>query len=198
MARPRQLSDEEILDVARAAFVEGGPSVTIEAIAERLGLSQAALFKRFGTKERLLLAALQPPDPDAWLGQLADGPDERPAPEQLREIGARALAFYHTVAPRIAVLRAHGVPHAAMFGGCAEPPPIRSARVVAAWFQRGIARGLFRAEDPNVLAMMFIAAWQSRAFWSHMSGAPFPPLSDEAYVDHAVDMFWRGAAPEGA
>ncbi len=53
MGRPRTVSDEVILEAARSVFLEHGPSASTQAIADRLSLSQAALFKRFGTKHVL-------------------------------------------------------------------------------------------------------------------------------------------------
>lgn len=51
MARPRSITDEEIHAVAREVFVEHGPVAPVSLIAERLGVSHAALFGRVGTKE---------------------------------------------------------------------------------------------------------------------------------------------------
>ena len=45
--RPRQFSDDELLQTARRCFLEHGPGVSTGLIAEELGVSQAALFKRF-------------------------------------------------------------------------------------------------------------------------------------------------------
>ena len=45
-----------------------------------------ALFKRFGTKQELLLASVAPCDPAPWLPLVEAGPDDRPLDEQLAEI----------------------------------------------------------------------------------------------------------------
>ncbi len=72
MARPRNLTDTQILYEARACFLEHGAAVSTTVIAERLGISHGVLFQRFGTKDQLLRAALRFPtrttgvdDPDA-------------------------------------------------------------------------------------------------------------------------------------
>ena len=103
MARPRQVSDVQILEAARACFLEHGASVSTTVIAKRLGVSQAALFKRFGTKEDLLVAALRP-GPEMvreLLDWLAEGPDERPIPEQLLDLGVRVRSFFGRLLCRI-------------------------------------------------------------------------------------------------
>ncbi|BBH68519.1 hypothetical protein ACTI_52040 [Actinoplanes sp. OR16] len=57
MARPRTVSDAAILAAAAHAVAEAGPAnVTLALIGDRVGLTAAALLRRFGSKEKLLLA----------------------------------------------------------------------------------------------------------------------------------------------
>jgi len=62
-AGPRRTADErraEILDVARSAFADTGlDGTSTERIAERVGISQPYLFRLFGTKKQLFLAAVE-------------------------------------------------------------------------------------------------------------------------------------------
>lgn len=62
--RPRQASDQQILDAAVRAMTCLGPArFTLAAVAREAGLSAAALVQRFGSKRGLLLAlAAQAPD----------------------------------------------------------------------------------------------------------------------------------------
>ena len=62
MVRPKQVSDEELLKIALKCFLEHGSEASAQIIADRVGLSQPALFKRFGTKEELFMRALAPPE----------------------------------------------------------------------------------------------------------------------------------------
>ena len=60
---PRRTADErraEILDAARSAFADTGlDGTSTETIAERVGISQPYLFRLFGTKKQLFLAAVE-------------------------------------------------------------------------------------------------------------------------------------------
>lgn len=197
MARPRQVSDEEILQVARRCFLEHGPSVPTTRIADELGVSQAALFKRFGTKDDLLFRALAPPPKPAWIDILEAGPDERPLRDQLVEITHAMLVFFRDMTPCISILRASGVDLHEMVGKRYEvPPPVRGQQAIAAWFQRAVAEGRIRAVDPDALSFVLLGSLQSRAFLQHVAGVQFPMRDPEAYVDDIIDVIWRGIAPE--
>jgi AcrR family transcriptional regulator len=67
MARPITISDEQILDAARAVFTEKGPRATTAEIAERAGVSEGILFKRFGNKAGLHKAAMTSDIAGSWI-----------------------------------------------------------------------------------------------------------------------------------
>jgi AcrR family transcriptional regulator len=50
---------ERILEAARAAFAERGLEVGVEEIARRAGVGKATFFRRFPTKDALVLAVLE-------------------------------------------------------------------------------------------------------------------------------------------
>ncbi len=198
MARPRNVSDEAILEAARAALVED-PSVSTGSIADRVGLSQAALFKRFGTKLGLIHRALDLGVPPNWVSVCDRGPDDRPLPEQLREIGIEMNAFFMMMVPRFAASKALGIDIRALLASKnTPPPPVVGYQAMRGWVARAMTRGLLRTTDPGSVAISFMGSFQARAFWKHMGGSWFPtPIpDDEAYVANVVDQFWRGLAPE--
>lgn len=196
MARPRQVSDEEILDAARACFMED-PNASTVTIADRVGLSQAALFKRFGTKMRLLLEAMGIKHGPPWVDLCAAGPDERPIDEQLVEIGTEVQGFFTRIIPRLMAMKAVGISFQAMFGDHDKPPPVVGFESLEGWFRRAVESGRVRDEDPKAMALAFLGQFQGRAFWKHMAAhltGPMPP--DDAYIAFVVHTFWRGVAPE--
>ena len=63
MPRRREVSDAQITRAARKVFLEQGTQVPVAVVAKELGVSPATLFSRMGTKNKLISAALWPPDP---------------------------------------------------------------------------------------------------------------------------------------
>ena len=67
MSRPVTISDDVILDAARALFIEKGPQATTAEIAARAGVSEGILFKRYGSKAGLHKAAMSAGMIGAWI-----------------------------------------------------------------------------------------------------------------------------------
>ncbi len=192
MARPQKVSDEEILTAARACFLEHGASVSISRIAERLGVSQAALFKRFGTKQQLLLRAMMPTADPPWVLIAADGPDERPIDVQLNEFALGLVAFFRHMLPCMAVLRGSGINPEDMLKSFDVPPPVLSHRAVSAWFQMAMDQGRIRECDASSLAFNFIGAFHGRIMIDHLAPGYFGEIEPEAFVAHTVDLLMNG------
>ena len=115
MGRPQQVTDDEINDAARACFLEAGPHVAVKAVADRLGISTAALFGRVATKEQLLLRAFfsGSPGPGRALALLEAGP-RAPTTAALRDellaILVELCSVVRQVVPGLVMVRAAGIP----------------------------------------------------------------------------------------
>jgi AcrR family transcriptional regulator len=199
MARPRQVSDAQILEAARAVFLEQGPGVSTTVIAERLGVSQAALFKRFGTKDELMIAALRPgpEELDALLAWTETGPGPGPIRPQLRELLQRLRDRFAEFLPGMAVLRAAGVtqPERCTDRDPARPlPPVRLQRALAAWLTRAHSAGALRCEAPGAVAYALLGAVHLQSFLAYMAHAEQNTVSD-ASLDALLDSLWAGLDP---
>ncbi len=82
MPRTKLISDDDVLSRAREVLLCRGASVSTAEIAKHVGLSQATLFQRFGSKNALLTRALRPEpiNPISVIG----------APEECTDIGVQA------------------------------------------------------------------------------------------------------------
>lgn len=191
MARPREHTDEEILDAASEVLLEHGVKVATGVIAARLGLSSAALFHRFGSKRNLIIQALMPKPPD--LDWVKGGPDERPIAEQLTQIGQAIVSHMQTIAPRVQALRTAGVPMDELFRHVDTPPPVMMFQSMSAWFQRAIDQGRVEPGAPESYAMAFLGSLHGHHFFREVLGIPFEP-SREEYIQSATRLFTLGCA----
>src|SRR5436305_12212817 len=98
MGRHKTISDDEVLRVARGVFRARGHTATTREIALAVGISEAVLYQRFGSKDHLFFAAMRPRGPD--LEQLL-GPADPPED---------ALTFLHAVVVRLAEHFAQVIP----------------------------------------------------------------------------------------
>lgn len=195
MARPQAVSDDDILQAAREVFLEQGPAASTTAIAERLGVSQATLFKRFGTKDGLMLAALMPPAEPPFLPLLSEGPKPGDLRPQLVEIARTMGRFMDHMVPCMAMLRASGMDPQDVLARHPVPPPVLAHRALSAWFTRARERGQVRAVDPDAVAVALMGAIQARSFLRHITGGPDVGGSSESYATSLVELLWEGLRP---
>lgn len=71
MARPRSTSDDDLLDAAEQALADNGMrGFTLQAVADRAGVSAPLLVQRFGSKRALLVAVNH-----RWVATIDDDAD---------------------------------------------------------------------------------------------------------------------------
>ena len=204
MARPRQITDEEILEAVRTSIFEHGPSVSTVLIAERLGVSQATLFKRFGDKSNLILKALVPEARPGFLDLVESGPIAQGAvQEELIEIGLAALAHFRTVMPRIMALRQAGFEPKVLLEQFDVPPPVLVLVTLTSWFDRASRMGWMHCQNSQSVAMAFMGSLHVRAFFDIMIAQTASDVReavvelDRAHVEGLVHNLWRGLSPDG-
>lgn len=186
MARPRTVSDDDIHNAARAIFVEHGPGASVSLIADKLGVSHAALFGRAGTKEQLMLDALCPGRAPAVERLVAPPAHERPR-ELLVEILIELMAFFQQVVPNLVVLRAAGRSMADLPPQNEAPPPVALRWALARFLERASAAGTLPPMRSWAVAEGLLGAMEARCFNGYLGGGAFAPGSDDAFVRELVD-----------
>lgn len=182
------MADEELLAFAREVFLEHGPSASTTLVAERCGMSQASLFKRFGDKKTLLIRALLPGIPP-FLDEVERGPTDEPLDVQLQRIGLAVITWFEGVVPCVAALSASGLDPKALISTQYEtPPPLLMFQAMSAWFAR--APGL--RGQPHQLALQFLGAFHLPMFVQHVAGHALV-ADPEVYVRDYVATFLDGA-----
>ena len=170
--------------------------MSTQVIADQVGLSQAALFKRFGTKQNLMLEALAPPATPLFAEQLLAGPDDRPLAEQLAEIAEHILAFLRQILPVVAALRFCEISPLELLSRYETPPPVVALRGLTTWFEKAIADGRLRHHQPEALAMAFMGSLHARVFFQ--KAAPMHDWAQEEsdYAASVINILLCGLLTE--
>jgi len=194
MARPQQVTDEQIYEATRACFLQHGPAAPVSRIATALGVSTAALYQRVGSKEELLRRAFDP-GPLKVGEMLASGPKQGAAINvQLAAILDEAIGLLRRVIPGVLVLRATGVAlHPPQASG-GDPPTILLRKGLAAWLKRA-ARHL-TAREARDLAELLLAAIEARCFNEQLGGSAYIEGTDAQFRDRLIRLAARLIATE--
>jgi AcrR family transcriptional regulator len=166
MARPKQFDDEQLLDSLRETYLELGPGASTQELAQAAGVSEGTLFKRFGTKRKIFMAAMRLPllEDQVWYVQMLDRAGKGSFEAHLRDLARGGLEFASQVMPRMQMIIANGkLAHADVV--CLvrdepedEPPPFLLLARFAKLFEIEMDLGRIRRADPVALASLFVGA----------------------------------------
>ncbi len=201
--RPLSITDDELLDVAKAVFLEQGVSTTTAEIARRAGVSESVLFHRFKTKEGVYLAVLDrqtrlPPVLEGLAARVGKGD----IAEHLYEIASDIIDEMNAVMPFFMVAtmmaRAEHWKLDELRERMSRPPPshFEALKRLSSYFEAEIERGRLRRVDSEILARVFLGALiqhvMQRVF---MTGTELLPLSVPTFIRGLVDLLLHGALP---
>lgn len=199
MGRPRQVSDAQIAAATRAALLDHGPQVATSVIAERLGVSQAALFKRMGSREALLVAALCPVGRPAVFDRLEASPRlDGSLQRQLEGFVIELLTVFDQVVPGLVLAKASGLSLDQIAPRGMPPPPVLMRSALASWLEKAHKQRRVRKLDFEAAADALLGALEARAFLRHVGGKSFITGDDAVFCQKLVATHWHGLAPAAA
>ena len=193
MARPRQISDEQILETTRRLVLSRGPHVSLDTVAADLGVTGPALLKRFGTREALLIAALVPPPNPEWIEVVRAGPDGTPLESQLLDIFTRIAAFMKGVVPCMSALRESGIPMDRVFAQGKFPQ--EGVQSLVSWLTRARDKGIVEVADPETAAFVMFGPLQMRSFHNHFLQRTSSPKAERESLCELARFMSRALAP---
>ena len=196
MARPRQVTDEQILQTMRSSVLQHGPAVSLDVVAQQLKVTSPALLKRFGNRRALMIAALRPGEDDAWVRLLARGPDDRPLAVQLEEAITSVSEAFGEAMPCMFALRESGIPLTEVFSGSQVPPPVRAVRAMSRWLSLLCDRGLADGSAVETAATALMGAISTRAMTAHLTRTPWSPRAKREYARQLARLFTRALTPD--
>lgn len=184
MARPKSITDLQLLNSARESFLRNGHSISIQDIAKEIGISHAAIFQRYGSKRELLIESLKPRVKFAWAQQLLDGPR---SVEDIRLhmslLCDQMNHYFREVAPCMRVLHSAGVLPFEVFEG-GNLPTLDVMNYLVAWIEKGKERKLIRDHiDCKSAASVIVGALFARSYFKNHVLTSSSGLVEEEKID---------------
>lgn len=189
--RPRDPHIEDrVYDAVMHVFWETGwTAFTLDAVARRAGVGREALYRRWPSKEDLLLQTLQA------RGPLPSPIDTGNLRDDLVELAGQMLAGFRGYAGLVALraaLDARVYPDLlAQLNTSVQAQRIADTRAI---YARGKKRGeLPEHADTNVLLEMLTGAVMSHVLYSYRPNDAVDTERDDAYVRRIVDLTLHAA-----
>lgn len=193
MGRKKLISDEQLLEVARQVFLSSGLNSSTKAIARRAGISEAALFQRYGTKADLFFAAMVPPAAD--VGALFARPHRSaPARQEIEQVLHGMLAYFREAAPVMAQMMVHPSFRFEDFAAAHPAHPLVTMRAGLMRFLESLrAEGKVRDASMAPVALLLFSAAYSIPIWERLGahGGRMPDWIVSGMLDPLLD----GIAP---
>lgn len=197
MPRPKTISDEDILHVARRCFQERGHSVSTRVIADEAGISQSVLYQRFGDKEAMFLRAMMPEPPD--VDALLECPEDLPADEYVRLVLERLVHYFQTALPALLHLFTYpGFDVSLVEGAHERLMAERVYRALAARFEVLVERGELAEHSGEALATAVLGLAHTVGMQSVIAlngRLSALQVEQQPQLGTIVDVLWRGMAP---
>jgi AcrR family transcriptional regulator len=187
MGRRRQVSDQQISIAAREVFLDRGPKAPVAMVAKKLGVSTATLFQRTGSKQQLMLMALQPET--TAITELDRGVQlDTPILEQLSRILVELNEYLGTIISGSITLRA-----ARIETELPEPTPFTLRTLLAQWLTQANTVSMLKVEDARTTADVLIGTLEARHIHAYMQQEPLSSKQHREYIRSMLDVVFPAA-----
>jgi AcrR family transcriptional regulator len=197
--RPKVISDERLLDVARQVFLEQGIRATTLEVAQRAGISEGTVFLRFKSKIALFQAAMQF-DPEDLLALVERLPARAGKPDlrgTLLEFARDFLDLGRIAMPAMVLSMSN--PDALSVSQVAAKSAMheRLLKALSRFFKVEVNAGRLRAASPEVLAQVLLGSLRQYCLCEVFlrGGAG---LNCAEYARQVIDLLLSGAAPKAS
>jgi len=193
MGRSPRITNQALLAAAREIFQRDGIGASTKDIAAHAGISEATIYKRYPTKEELIVAAMAPPPPDVAgiLAPLDDDEDPRGA---LSTVMGAILDYFREALPVILPLIAQPEMGLERFlHHIGEPAALPITAALAERLAKAARAGDIGPVEPFAAAGLLVATAHSLALFEIMGlhGGATPRRATEAMLD----ALWFGLLP---
>jgi AcrR family transcriptional regulator len=197
MARKQTISDEALLSAARIVFLKAGVGGSTKDIARRAGVSEATLFKRFGTKADLFFRAMVPQAAESAKAVLKCSAETGEA-DFLACCMREMLAYFRVAMPFILAMVAHPDFESQDFGDRHPENPARrfSTAIANALAERLGPAGAAadrRGADLHALTALMVSSVHSLALFELLALHDTPDADFDRLIDGMAAILWSGA-----
>lgn len=191
--RPITLTDDDLLDAAREAFLERGLDATTAEIAKRVRISESVIFHRYKTKEALFTAVYerQLVIPPAFV-RLALVAGEGEIADNLFDAGMALVEVTQSVLPFL--MMSSSSTRMNVFAKHARTPhPLRRQLIelLSDYFERESHGGRLRPIVGDVLARAFLGGITHYVMSEYMERSA-DPVGVPAFLRGLIDVLLRG------
>ncbi|MES1025083.1 TetR/AcrR family transcriptional regulator [Gloeocapsa sp. BRSZ] len=192
MPRTKTITDEEILAVARSLFIKEGAKASTRTLAKVVGISEAVIFQRFGTKEELFFAAMVLPE--AQLEVMFNvQPGKKQVTTNLKLISLQIVSYFREVMPVFLSLISHPSFNMQTFLQHHTMPAMQIGNELTAYLTAELNLGRIYTDNAAVTATVLLSHLHNLVL-SETIGAHQPIDTDRAISD-AIAVLWNGLAP---
>jgi AcrR family transcriptional regulator len=193
VARPPKISDDQILEAAREVFLEYGYGGSTLEIAKKSGISEASIFKRFSTKEKLFFAAMGVPDVPRWINELNALAGKGDIKQNLVNICLKILDFFREMMPRLMQLQARG--KSLPKPGIKNEKYTQDINAITRFLQQEMNQGRLGICEPRIVAQIILGTLMNYIFLEQIDARTSQSENDLNFVTSLIEALWKGLAP---
>jgi AcrR family transcriptional regulator len=191
--RPLTLTDDELLDAARAVFLARGLDATTTEIAKRARISESVIFHRYKTKEALFSAVfdrqiVMPPA----IARLPSLVGQGEIADNLFDAGLGLVEMMEQVLPFM--MMAFSSTKMNILGKMARPHPMKRQMlgVLSGYFEEEARAGRLRPIKGDILASTFNGGIMQYVMAEHVERS-IDPMGISVFLRGLIDVLLQGA-----
>jgi len=195
VARPITITDEQILEAARAVFLKDGMNASTVEIARLAGVAEGSIFRRFPTKEALFRAAIKPPAVPSWVRELDSLSGQGDMRDNLIRITREIIRFAQERMPLVMLGWSHKPSASDPAPDEEEPPIVRDSRRLARFLQEEVDRGRLRPCQVDMMARLLLGTCLNIVLDSVLNKRPLGAEEIDRFTADLIETLWLGIAP---
>jgi AcrR family transcriptional regulator len=193
MGRHKTVSDDDVIQIAREVFRAHGHTATTRQIADAIGISEAILYQRFGSKDELFFKAMHAAGPDI---ERLLGPNEPPGDAQtyIRSVTSALAKHFLEVIPLGLRVMTHPSFDPKVIARFQPAGPASLQQGLADRLKSLSKRGLIEVRSELTTARLLASLahdWALRTVFAHGTGS-----HRHHDLDEMVDVLWEGLKPD--